>query len=63
MTGIAYAFLAGWWAGLGAHWLTKSRPIEGVLYFISGLVSLGLAIWRVYSIFARTGPKQDSTSV
>jgi|SRR5258706_9242731 len=63
LNNLALAFFAGWSAGMGAHWLGKSRSTLGLLYFVSTLVFLGIAIRRVYSMFARTGTNRDSTSV
>ena len=52
LNNLALAFFAGWSAAMGAHWLAKSRSL-GLLYFISTLVFLGIAIRRVYSMFVR----------
>jgi hypothetical protein len=61
LNNLALAFFAGWSAGMGAHWLAKSRSTLGLLYFVSTLVFLGIAIRRVYSMFARTGANRDPT--
>jgi hypothetical protein len=60
---IGLSFLAGFWAGLGIHWLTKTPPnLVGLVYLFLALGSLIVAIWRVMKLFPRVGANQSSTT-
>jgi hypothetical protein len=61
MSSIALAFMAGFWFGLGFYWHKKpNTSYVWIGYFISAPVFLGIAIWRVYSMFPRTSTDWDS---
>jgi hypothetical protein len=54
LNNVALAFFAGFWFGLGFYWHKEtSTSYVWIAYFISALVFLGIAIWRVYSMFPR----------
>jgi len=61
MSSIALAFMAGFWLGVGFYWHKKpGSSYVWIGYFISAPVFLGIAIWRVYSMFSRTRADRDS---
>jgi hypothetical protein len=61
LSSVALSFLAGFWFGLGFYWLKKpGTSYIWIAYFISASAFLGIATWRVYSIFPRTRVDQDS---
>jgi len=63
LNSIALSFLAGVWAGLGVHWLTKSPPnLVGLFYLLGALAFLIVSIWRVVKLIPRRGTHRTSAT-